>query len=485
MDALSLYVTGLQGFISKRGMQSAVMYPRRSSRIYEYCQMLRDACSRYFRWRMDGIWVHDGRVWRSMEERDFNFVVEKAFIGSVGSGVGGEIVKGDWLCNESRLLRYALQGASHNELRSDPSIVGFSNGVWDFRDVDHPVFHDFSERYPVCNLLDYAYDPSAGCPVWLSFLGSVLSADNIRVLQKFFGLGIVSRRMLGHSVEESLWMIGNGANGKSTIQDVMRGVFGSPWNVSNCRLDALLDGNIDSRMRVIASIEGKLFNMCEEISETAIGRGSDMFKSLVSGSPQNSRMLKHNVRDISDIPYFVFSMNQQPSNPRMDDAFRRRMVVLEFRGCVRSEDMDKSLPQKLAKEYSGIRNWAIEGYRMLVRDGYTTRVGRKSDVPTDADIEMMLENGQSVDVWRYMSSISSAAHVGHSSEEVRISVKAGSLYKDYEDYCTGQLLVEPVNQKMFGRAMTRLNFHRKRAFSGWCYILYCSRDSRFYNMKES
>lgn len=478
MDDLSSYSAGLQGFISKKGMQSAVMFPRRSSRLYEYCSMLRDACGGYFRWYKDGVWVHDGRVWRSMEDHVFNVVVEKAFVGSGGVGVSGEIVKGDWLSNDSKLLKYALDGVRNSKLEPSRSIVGFSNGVWDFSDVDHPVYHSFDERYPVCDLLDYAYDPDAVCPVWLSFLASVLSPSDVRVLQKFFGLGVVSRSMLGHRVEESLWMIGNGANGKSTIQDVMRGVFGSPWNVGSTPLDSLLDKDVDSRFRSVASIEGKLFNMCDEISGTNIERGSDMFKSLVSGSPQSSRLLKHNIRVISDIPYFVFSMNQMPSNKRMDDAFRRRMVVLKFVSCVRSEDMDRGLAQKLANEYSGIRNWAIEGYRMLVEDGYTTKVGVVEDT------DMMLDNGQSVDVWRDKVGISSCSHVGHLSDEVGVWIKSSVLRDDYEGYCRGQLIVEPVNENQFGRDMTRLGFRRKNGFRGTCYLVYCANDSRFCDMGE-
>ena len=473
----------LRGCLDGKAIQEALLQPRKQSRLYAYCCIVRDACSRCFRVYGGDVYGYDGKVWKVIDGRDLPDIVEDAFIGCAGGGLGGEIARGDWLMSEKKILDYAWKGILRSRLEVSPSVVGFVNGVWDFGDVDNPVGYGFDSRMPVRSLLPYKYDPDATCPCWMSFLKMMLPSSDIRILQKFFGLGIVGRNVLGRRIEESLWLIGDGANGKSTIQDVMRGVFG---NVSSTRLDALLDRNIDARMRSVALIEGKIFNMCEEISDADIERGGDMFKSLVSGSPQSARSLSKDIWEVTDIPYFVFSMNQKPSNKKMDDAFRRRMVTIDFRSSVRPEDMDRGLGTRLVKEYSGIRNWAIEGFRLLVEDGYTTKTVRKGEdeLYDDEEIDTMISNELTVDVWKNAFGLSASKHVGHDVDEVGLWVRATDLRNDYSDFCSNRLGCTPVTSNQFGRDMHRLHFESKRQAGGTMYKIYCKPDNMYNKRKD-
>lgn len=474
------YSAGLQRFISVDGMLYACQMSRKNARLYQYSDVISQACSEFFRYRNGVVYAHDGRVWVPLSEGVLRKVVRDAFVGAAEKiGVYmGDVVKGDWVDREKKIMEYAISGAQESRLDYDPSIVGFVNGVWDFSDIDHPVCHSFSDRLSVTELLPYSYDADASCPLWVSFVSSMLPRRDVLKLQKFFGLGCVDRKLMGKSVEESLWLIGDGANGKSTIQQVMRGVFGE-WNVGSTRLDALLDRNVDARMRAVAAIEGKIFNMCDEISGTDIEKGSDMFKSLVSGSPQDARSLSKDIWTAEDIPFFVFSMNQKPVHKKMDDAFRRRMVTIDFRSSVKAEDMDRGLSAKLAREYAGIRNWAMEGYKLLVRDNYSVRgYGEVSD----SDTEMMIASGLTVDVWKDYEKISASRHVGHDKDEVRSEVKFQDLYGDYSSFCSHKLLCQPVTQNQFGRDLQRLHFESKRGAGGMYYYLYCDIKHR-YNTK--
>lgn len=473
------YVKDLFSKLPRELVINAYQHPRKNARLYAYSDLLRGACADVFRWR-DGVYAFDGRIWVRCPDEDFKYVVRDALVKS--SGVGSDIVKSDWVDSERKIYGYAIDGVRMSPLEYNSGVVGFSNGVWDFSSMGSPVKHKFSDRLPVTYLLPYAFNPSATCPVWCGFLDSMLKKKDIDTLQKFFGLGCVDRKTMSHRVEDSLWLIGSGANGKTTIQNVMRMVFGEE-NVGSTRLDALLDRNIDARMRAMGAIEGLTYNMCDEISGTDIERGSDIFKALCSGEPQDVRGIGKDIHRAYDIPFLVFSMNQMPENKRMDDAFRRRMVRIDFRSSVRQEDMDRELGAKLAAELSGIRNWALEGYQKLVKDRFSVRT-LGAGLLTDEDIDMMISNGHTVDAWKEYAGISDSRHVGHEHDEVSVDMRFQDLYADYDNYCRHRLMCNPVSTNQFGRDLRRLHFESHRLPGGMKYRVWCDVRNKFYTKND-
>ena len=474
----SRIIKDLCSFIDTTRLINAYQHPRKNGRLYGYSDVLRDACRQCFYWRDGMVYVFDGRIWVPFDADVLKYLVRDALVGV--SGLGVEVVKSDWVDNERKMFGYAMDGIREHKLEYNVSLVGFSNGVWDFSNMDSPVEHKFSERMPVTSLLGYRYDASAVCPVWTSFLSSMLPARDIEILQKFVSLGCVDRKESGLSIEESLWLIGDGANGKTTIQNVISMVFGD-WNVSSARLDSLLDRNVISRMLNMAGIEGKIFNMCSEISDSNISIGADMFKSLVSGEKQTVRGISKDTHETRKIPYFIFSMNQMPSHKKMDKAFVRRMVRIDFRSSVKRADMDRSLLTKLAGELSGIRNWVIEGWFKLRRDGWSIKPPKTGEQMTDEEVEMYIANGQTVDVWLdQWAFLSPSMHVGHEADEVGLELRSVDLYKDYSDYCEHHLMCQPETANAFGRRMhDGLHFESKRKAQGMFYRVYCGVDNRF------
>jgi len=473
----SRIIKDLRSYVDSTRIIQACLQNRKNARLYDYCDVLRDACSKAFYWRNGEVYVFDGRVWVVFDADVLKYLIRDAFV--LSAGAGSDKVKGDWVDCERKLFNYAMDGIRSHVLEYNGSLVGFSNGVWDFSDMHNPVRHGFGERMPVTRILPYKYDAEAVCPVWLSFLDEMLEPKDIEVLQKFMALGCCDRKSLGRSIEESLWLIGSGANGKTTIQNVIRLVFGE-WNVSSTRLDALLDRNIDSRMRAMGAIEGRLFNMCQEISGTDIEKGSDVFKSLVSGEPQDVRGIGRDIRTAYDIPYLIFSMNQMPANRKMDKAFSRRMVRIDFRSSVMRQDMDRGLLMKLTSELSGIRNWVMLGWEKLERDGFCIS-STGSDRMTDEEVERHIANGQTVDVWLdQWAFLWPSRHIGHEKDEVRLELRSVDLYKDYVNYCDVHLMCQAETMNAFGRQMhDRLNFESRRRSVGVHYIVYCDKGNRF------
>ena len=468
---LSHFTDELSSCIDKVQLRRCYTLRTRNERLRVYHVLLRDACCRCFRGTsisVDGrkcvVWGFDGKVWVVIPPGMFRDIVGDALIGSVKES--DYFVTNDWMGSRSVIMESAYSGVCASPLSEMGSIVGFSNGVWDFSDIFNPVYHGFSDRLPVTSLLPYAYDSSATCPIWLSFLDMMLKPRDILKLQKFLGLGVVSRRLLPCVVESTLWLIGNGANGKTTIENVVRGVYGYD-KVSEASMSALLDRNQISHLLSMSTIEGRLFNICSELDMSDITRGSDAFKKLCSGEPQNARGIGENIHLAYDIPFLIFSMNQRPSNKRMDSAFRRRIVEIEFNVTVRPDDMDAGLGKKLEGELSGIRNWMIEGYKLLLQDDF------KFDMTSNE--EYMEANEQYFDLFIGSVGLRSSAWAGH-RERVCL-VKASVLHERYCDYCARNLFGSSApTVRSMGNDLKRLGFRSVRRSSGKFYEVYCDKD---------
>lgn len=453
------------GALPQKALMHAYQQANFGDRVYGYQECVFDACSRVFRSRMGEVYYFDGRVWRVLSDIILENALSKAL-------VRRGVPKHDVVNCRGKLLHSARGGALLSPLECRPTVVAFANGVWDFADIDNPVHHPFADRMPVTSVLPYDYDPQAVCPRWDAFLGSVLPKAEIIKLQKYLGLGCVDRRGLTHKVEETLWLVGGGANGKSTVFDVVRAVYGAD-NISYLGLDSLLSGSSEVRARFIGSIAGKLFNYCSEVQADDISRYSDTFKSLCSGEPQTVRRLGHNPETAYDIPFLVFNMNRKPANRNMDRAIVRRLLFVPFRTTISAEDMNRELVNELLEELPGIRNWMIEGFRMLVRDGF--RFGDTLSVDEDME-EYMLENGQSVQVFLSRRGYNCNRRTGHWDDRPQW-VSASALYGDYASFCS-RMLVDALPQQSFGREMARLGWHesghnRKRTSQGHVYGVFC------------
>lgn len=465
---IAYYASQLRSCIDKRALTRAYDYSRRSDRLYAYSGIIQDACCSCFRSGSDDskkaiVYGFDGRIWVPLLPMVFENVIRDALVSCVDAG--NFLVRSDWVDKQSKIMQYAYDGVSASPLGRNPSIVGFQNGVYDFSDIDNPVYHSFDDRLPITDLLPYEYDPSKSCPMWLSFLKMMLAPSEILKLQKYLGLGCVNRRLMSHKIEDTLWLVGGGANGKSTIQRIVRAVYGYD-NISEASLSQLLDRNPDARMRAILNIEGKIFNLCDEVDVADITKGSDAFKKLCSGEPQNVRGIGRDIRVARDIPFLVFSMNQTPTNRKMDAAFRRRLVQIDFRCSVREDDMDAELHNKLMQELSGIRNWMIEGYKLLRRDNFLF---------THTNDDAMAEaNEQFFDIFARHEGLRASAWAGH--DEKPLLIQSQVLYEKYCDFCEKNQYNMPTSSKGMVQDLKRLRFESKRKAAGVFYIVYSDKD---------
>lgn len=475
-----LLVEELLGSIDKRDVVSAGGKSVTGDRLFGYISALSRSAGRCLRYSsVDGmVYVFNGRIWLPVGDEQKGY---DSRYSSLLNKVAWEVLKrcsdgvrdSDLLAGENKFGKAIVEGAMESMLAESPCVIGFKNGVWDFRDPLNPVRHSFEERLGIRSVRGYEYAPDRGCPMWERFLGNTLSVADVDTLQCFFGLGVLPRTMLGHSVEKMLWLVGNGGNGKSTCLDVLEYVYGGEL-FSHASLPTLLDTNVISRMLGTSPIIGRRYNRCDEIQMSDITRKIDLLKRLCSADHVEYRRIKGNAQSSNEIPFFVFSMNKVPTSRNTDPALLRRLLIVRFGYSVKAEDMNTGLYQELIKEAPGIWNWCVAGYRKMIERGFLFRRSVDNDLEQK---KLMMASGQQMEVWLQDEGLMPQ---GRKRQQKPYKVMLSTLFDRYKDWCDKHdVEIDCENPHAFGRVMSLgtksrsgLGYTKKRASMGMYFEVY-------------
>jgi putative DNA primase/helicase len=100
-------------------------------------------------------------------------------------------------------------------------------------------------------------------------------------------------------------------------------------------------------------------------TETEEGRrwAESKIKVLTGGDPIAARFMRQDFFEY--VPQFklVIAGNHKPGLRSVNEAIRRRFLLVPFTVTIPPEDRDKELPEKLKAEWPGILAWMIEGCR--------------------------------------------------------------------------------------------------------------------------
>ena len=208
------------------------------------------------------------------------------------------------------------------------------------------------------------YIEDAECPNFLTFLGELFDdEDTVQFVQEYLGYTL----SCCHQGNAFLISVGAGANGKSTLFDVLAQLVGIE-NVSSAPLS-----NFNSEFGLEPLI-GKKLNLATESDVDAFKTGK--LKALTAG--EIISINRKNKQEITTkLPTkLVFLMNELPLLSDDSFGFERRLLILPFDRIFLPHEQDKDLPKKLANELEGILNWSLEGLRRLIANNYTFTVSK-------------------------------------------------------------------------------------------------------------
>ena len=248
----------------------------------------------------------------------------------------------------------------YGEDRPDPSkLVSLENGIFH---TEQNVLIPHSLGFFTLNSLPFAYDPTATCPTWLSFLDDVWSEDpeSVSCLQEMFGY-ILS----GDSSQQKFFnIIGPRRSGKGTINKVLVSLLGQHNTVAP-QLEELCD------TFGLQPWLGKLLASFTDARAPERNRGAVVSQLLrIVGGDTVTVNRKNKEAWSGYLPTrIVIYSNEALQLTENSNALTGRMIVLKMSNSFYGKE-DVTLSDKLAKELPGIFNWAIEGQqRRMAREG--------------------------------------------------------------------------------------------------------------------
>jgi P4 family phage/plasmid primase-like protien len=203
----------------------------------------------------------------------------------------------------------------------------------------------------------FNYEPEAECPEFLEFIKTVSNQKEgiALMIKELFGYSLLD----GNSKHKIHYLYGDTArNGKTTTALILLGLIGRQ-NASTLSL-AQLAGDKSSPL---TSLIGKQINFSDEISSKYIDSSrltSMSAEGIIEIDPKFKSSFLYKIK-----AKFIVACNDLP---QMTDSqgMKHRMIVIPFQYHIPpSQRIDRFEEKLLAKEGSGILNWAIESAKVM------------------------------------------------------------------------------------------------------------------------
>jgi putative DNA primase/helicase len=249
-------------------------------------------------------------------------------------------------------------------LDADPLLLNVLNGTLDFRTGE---LYAHRREDLISKLAPVSYEGGATCPKFDAFLERIQPDAGARTfLQRILGYSLFA----GNPEQVISLFIGSGANGKTTLVNVLRRVLGDYAAAADAT--TLLAGNETvgprpdlTRLRAVRV----LF-----VSEVGVGRNLDesLVKALTGGDPLVART--HHREPIEFVPHFTpfLAANHTPVIRDTSHGMWRRIRVVPFPVTIPPAEQDFNLVEDLAEQASGILEWLVQGWLASWRDGLGT-----------------------------------------------------------------------------------------------------------------
>ena len=330
-------------------------------------------------------------------------------------------------------------------LDRDPWLLNCRSGTIDLRS-GQARSHQRGDY--ITKLAPAEIDSSAECPLWDAFLKRVLPEPEVRsFVQKAVGYSLTG------SVREQVLFFcwGGGANGKTVFLNTLQHLLGRDFAIQAAP-ELLLGKGANQHPTELADLAGVRVAICTEID---LGRrfGEALIKQLTGGDPIRARRMREDFWQFDPTHKIWVAANHKPGIRGTDHGIWRRIRLIPFNVTLPEGERDPDLGHKLAKERSGILNWALEGCRLWQRDG----------------LEAPPQVLQATEEYRQEMDIIGLFLSERCEEKSGANVSATELYKAYKSWCeeSGE---RPQSQRTFGSQMTERGVPRVKRGGRMVYV---------------
>jgi P4 family phage/plasmid primase-like protien len=246
---------------------------------------------------------------------------------------------------------------------NDPNLINVKNGMLDIRTME---LRPHDPKYGSRTQLPVRYDPKAFSQRWYDFLLDIFPGEEEArsyakrgLMQQFFGYCLLR----DCRYQKALFLYGTGANGKSTVLDVLQAAIGRE-NTSSLSL-----ADLTQRFKA-QFLRDKLINLATE-TNTKDPLATELLKAIIAGDPITAEQKYGEQFQFRPYAKFITAMNDAPIIPDKSYGFGRRIIVLNFDRRFTDEEIRPRMAEYLIEEIDGIFNWMVEGLRLLLKnDGF-------------------------------------------------------------------------------------------------------------------
>jgi putative DNA primase/helicase len=257
------------------------------------------------------------------------------------------------------------------DLDRDRYLLNVENGTVDLRSGE---LRPHRREDLITRLAPVVFEDSAEAPQWERFLEQIMAgkAELVEFLQRFVGYCLT-----GDIREQVLCFFhGGGANGKSTLLEVLKATLGGYAMQGPPGL--LMARRHEAHPTEIASLFAARLVMCTEAGE---GNRFDevTLKQLTGGDTLTARRMREDFWQFEPTHKLVLCANHRPTVRGIDHAVWRRIRLVPFDVKFWRDDdpehgpaelrADPALRDRLLEERSGILAWAIRGCLKWQREG--------------------------------------------------------------------------------------------------------------------
>ncbi len=246
-----------------------------------------------------------------------------------------------------------------------PDRLSFNDGTFDFATFaiePHSPEQVVVRRVP----FTYAEVQQATCPNFERFIATILTDTDDKAPDK--DLALTMQEIFGYMLMTSMdaaaafFFVGEGANGKSKLSEVLRAMIGDRY-VAAMTLETLT-----MRTFATSALVGKYVNVSNE--EESKYMKSDKFKALVTGDYMTAEKKFGDPFEFAPQAKLVFSTNEMPTFDGVNLGIRRRIKIVPFNHTISKEERDTKILDKLLPEMPGIIRWALEGAKRLIENAF-------------------------------------------------------------------------------------------------------------------
>lgn len=323
------------------------------------------------------------------------------------------------LRNVVELLMVDAERIEYSELDTDAKYINVRNGL-----LKVPEFELVKHSPDVLSTiqLNCDYDPKAKAPIWEAFKADFCrdpdgKVDKEMLRQDKIKAGVILSNFSMETLKMAFIQFSEEGNtGKSVDGDVWKSLLGMD-KIANVSFKDLATDRW-----ALGRVWGKRLILIGDQGPEAINN-SENFKMLTGGDPVDAEM-----KGIQHFTYkytgtILVSTNHMPVfNDDKGEHMAERLKFLHCRNSIPAADRDPFLRAKLSHELSGILNWAIEGLKDFISNGYQLPRCESSEA-------LMQRYRQKYDT--IYAFVSECCVVDKKS-----SVRKTELEADYNSYCT-------------------------------------------------